>query len=603
MSWWILLNVQTAVSFAALAVFVYLRRPPFPLWPSLFFALVCMTLWSVGELGTVYAPTRAWKHAALVVLYAGSIFLAPACWVTAFRFAEVHDKPFRWARPALIHAPLWLGLVFWLALATNAWHGAFLTPVVGAPNQHHWLWWIAVAVGFSELFAVCALYAVLRYRVRDSAHLRSQATIILVASLLPLLTITAQSLTGPWQWPVDLGLLAGWLMSLLFVVGIYRTRLFDLSPVALREVMKGDPSGVLLANDNGRLLVANPAAKTIFGGLPLTPDADLAQALAPRLRRVRSGTRPGDPQTLWAEIVEHDSISTGELYALDAEPKRWLWITTAPIPLRRGSTSAYSIRVQDVTALYELEQSRREMAARLERDARLRSLGILAGGIAHEINNPVGSILATAQLAQSSRGAENEAELVDDALDTIAHEARRCGEIVKGVLRFARGESNEKWPGRVNDAIRAARDQALSLLEREQATLELDLSNDLPPVQINPTSFEQMFDNLIRNALQAGAGRLDIRSEAIPGGVRVTLRDDGAGIAAEDHTRAFEPFYTGRRIEGGTGLGLSVVHGIVSDHAGEIELEDEPGGGTRIVISLPEAGAVPGGNDRVDRGV
>ncbi|GAF74174.1 unnamed protein product, partial [marine sediment metagenome] len=115
MSWWILLNVQTAVFFAALAVFVYLRRPPLPLWPSLFYALVCMMLWSVGELGTVYAPTVAWKQAALVVLYSGSIFLSPACWITAFRFAEAHDKPFRWARPALIRASLWIAIVLWLA--------------------------------------------------------------------------------------------------------------------------------------------------------------------------------------------------------------------------------------------------------------------------------------------------------------------------------------------------------------------------------------------------------------------------------------------------------------------------------------------------------
>jgi len=251
----------------------------------------------------------------------------------------------------------------------------------------------------------------------------------------------------------------------------------------------------------------------------------------------------------------------------------------------------------------EVEERRRATEALVESEAQLRaserlaSVGTLAAGIAHEINNPVGSILAAAQLAQVLEAEGEDRSTIDRALSDIIREAKRCGGIVRSVLQFARDERTEKWDCRLEDILQRSVRLADTLARTEGAEIELHLPTDAVWVHVNPIQIEQAMLNLIRNALEAGGTHLQIRlsTDEDQGFALVRVEDDGSGIPEADRGRIFEPFYTTRRESGGTGLGLSVVHGIASEHRGQLRIEANEAGGVAALIELPriQAPAVP----------
>jgi polar amino acid transport system substrate-binding protein len=221
---------------------------------------------------------------------------------------------------------------------------------------------------------------------------------------------------------------------------------------------------------------------------------------------------------------------------------------------------------------------------RLRQAERLAAVGTFAAGIAHEINNPVGAILVAAQFAQER---VDDADVVGTALDHIVAEARRSRRIVRGVLEFAGGDSGSRKPCDLNQILRSAREQALPDATERGATLELDLAHALPPVAASEPALDQVLANLVANALEAGARRVRLRSEASAGEVLLEVRDDGRGIPPEHLAHVLDPFFTTRLESGGTGLGLSLAWGIVRGHGGDLELASEPGRGTTVTVRLP----------------
>jgi two-component system NtrC family sensor kinase len=225
----------------------------------------------------------------------------------------------------------------------------------------------------------------------------------------------------------------------------------------------------------------------------------------------------------------------------------------------------------------------------LRESERLASIGTLATGIAHEINNPLGGIVLSAEYALAAKDAPDGSEVVMSALADIVQQANRGGQIVKSVLQFARREPTERWANDLNQIIRAALDTTRSSIEKVGVFMEIELDEALPHVRINPFEMQQVLVNVIQNAVEAGGSRtrITIRSERTPEGVRVTVEDNGPGLSEPEQRRVFDPFYTTRQKEGGTGLGLSIAHGIVAQHEGEISLVSEPGWGTKVTVQLP----------------
>ena len=241
------------------------------------------------------------------------------------------------------------------------------------------------------------------------------------------------------------------------------------------------------------------------------------------------------------------------------------------------------------TALYkhrlECERAAMRDAELRRQEERLSSLETLAAGIAHEINNPVGTILLAAEMGLASH------KHVQQALENIVADAKRCGKIVRNVLRFARGESLNKEQADLNRVIRDASMAVTEYLENMAVSLDVELSSGLPPVTINSGAIEQVVENLLRNAADASncGDTIELRSEIVDNAAQVIVRDRGTGIAPDVLPHIREPFYTTRRTLGGTGLGLSIAHGIVTEHGGVMRFDSAPGEGTTVTVKLPVA--------------
>jgi len=229
---------------------------------------------------------------------------------------------------------------------------------------------------------------------------------------------------------------------------------------------------------------------------------------------------------------------------------------------------------------------RKQVDEALRRTERLSSLGTLAAGTAHEINNPLGTILLAARTAQQ---ALDDPETVRTALDDIVEDTQRTARIVKNLLHFARSGSSARSQQDLNDCIRRAAALARPYGSQRAVSLDLALADEPLPIRANATEIEQVFSNLIRNAIEGSSrgSRVAIESERLDDRVRASVTDRGRGISESDLDRIFDPFFTTRASEGGSGLGLSICHGIVTAHAGTLEVTSEVGVGTRMTLSLP----------------
>ncbi len=233
-----------------------------------------------------------------------------------------------------------------------------------------------------------------------------------------------------------------------------------------------------------------------------------------------------------------------------------------------------------------------EYAVQMEKMA---SVGRLAAVVAHEINNPLSGILTYTKLLKKWLG-QNELdaarrEEVRSSLELVECESRRCGEIVRNLLTFARAAPiNLEWSD-----LNAVVERAIKLLQHQfdlaGVQLQLELAEKLPPVRCDASQIEQVLLALMMNAADAmpRGGILWLRSKKLPDAaeVRLEVQDDGLGIPADVLPHIFEPFFTTKENKRSVGLGLAVSHGIVQRHGGRIEVESEPGRGTKFTVILP----------------
>ncbi|HUO81864.1 MAG TPA: CheR family methyltransferase [Gammaproteobacteria bacterium] len=257
--------------------------------------------------------------------------------------------------------------------------------------------------------------------------------------------------------------------------------------------------------------------------------------------------------------------------------------------------------VQRARGEAELIENQRRLADaetqdKLQRAERLASLGTLAGGIAHEINNPLNAIWMTAELAKQGLSAGRDAARLSELLDRIVAECRRSAAITRGVLSFASRDG--KLPGttvNINATARTLPDLLHRKLERHGAALVLDLDEGLPEIEAHPIEIERILSNLVQNAAEQGAKRITVETAAADegAGIRIRVMDDGPGIPPAIMQRIFDPFFSTRRAAGGTGLGLSLVHRFVDNLGGMVSAANRPAGGAEFVIDLPGAQAAP----------
>jgi two-component system, NtrC family, sensor kinase len=225
----------------------------------------------------------------------------------------------------------------------------------------------------------------------------------------------------------------------------------------------------------------------------------------------------------------------------------------------------------------------------LVQSEKLASLGKMAAGVAHEINNPLTSILINTHLMLEKL--EKRHEFYEN-LSLIADETSRCSQIIKGLLEFARQNPPQKVPISVNELI----ERTTQLLENQASFQNIrivkDLDQSLPPVKLDKSKIQQVFWNLMLNSCQAmpKGGQLSISSKLSPDQKYIEVRfiDNGVGIPKENLNKLFDPFFTTKG--SGTGLGLAVSYGIIHQHLGKIEVKSELGQGTVFTLSFPVEG-------------
>lgn len=243
-------------------------------------------------------------------------------------------------------------------------------------------------------------------------------------------------------------------------------------------------------------------------------------------------------------------------------------------------------RIADIIEKVEIDDHRTRLQEQLRHADRLATIGQLAAGVAHELNEPLGSILGFAQLAK--KGLENPTQAVRD-LEKIEKGALHAREIVRKLLIFARQMPTRKTMVDLNKTIMEATSFFETRCRTSRIEIDMQLDENLPRIEADPAQMNQVLINLVVNAIYAmkTGGRLTVSSSFDENDLILVISDTGYGMTDEVKKQLFIPFFTTKDIHHGTGLGLSVVHGIVTSHNGSIEVESKTGNGAKFTIRLP----------------
>jgi PAS domain S-box-containing protein len=281
-----------------------------------------------------------------------------------------------------------------------------------------------------------------------------------------------------------------------------------------------------------------------------------------------------------------------------AELQRKGYVRYEGLPME--TAAGQQLEVEFVSNVYEVDHQKviqcniRDITERKQAEKqlmitdRLVSIGELASGIAHEINNPLTGIIGLSELVMD---ADVPAEVKSD-LKMIHREARRAATIVQGLLTFARKHPQEKQPVDINNAIA----QVMQLRAYDQKINNINVvtrfAPELPDIVADVFQLQQVFINIITNSeyfmtAEHGRGTLTISTERVDGIVRISFADDGPGIMRKNLEHVFDLFFTTKEVGKGTGLGLSICHGIIAAHGGRIYAESKLGRGATFIVELP----------------
>jgi PAS domain S-box-containing protein len=335
--------------------------------------------------------------------------------------------------------------------------------------------------------------------------------------------------------------------------------------------------GILVVDFDGRITTWNSALEEIFG-------VNRERALRRNIRDVMD-----------ADLVETMRNATGErgwslsetrhIYKFNASTEDGrpltLNISLAPFEVARGVIAGAIIVIENVTERAQLEEQL------LQRE-KLSSIGLLAAGVAHEVNTPLAGISSYAQMLLQQVSDQDPKHKL---LEKIHRQTLRASGIVNNLLNFSRTGDAQFRETDINVVL----EDTLQLLEPQLRSANMEVvrhyGQDLPAAYGSASKLQQVFMNLVINARDAmpAGGRLTISTRLVDTSLVVDFRDTGVGIAPENIARIYDPFFTTKEVGQGTGLGLALSYGIIQEHGGRIFVESRPGEGAHFTIKLPTA--------------
>jgi two-component system NtrC family sensor kinase len=271
----------------------------------------------------------------------------------------------------------------------------------------------------------------------------------------------------------------------------------------------------------------------------------------------------------------------------DGSTKHWM---VSKIPMRDAETG----EVSHVITVGEDITVRVEAIHAVARADKLAAVGRLAAGVVHEINNPLATISACAEALEQrvDEGSFDGSDVIEDLneyLGLIKSEAFRCKSITTGLLDFSRLRTGDRHPLDLADILRSSAKLISHQKRNSDVKIELDIADDVPMVNADGGQLQQAVIALATNAIDAmpDGGTLTFRVYAEPRRIAIEIEDTGVGIPTEDLSKVFEPFFTTKEVGKGTGLGLAVCYGIITDHGGRLSARSTVGKGTTFTIFLP----------------
>ena len=273
----------------------------------------------------------------------------------------------------------------------------------------------------------------------------------------------------------------------------------------------------------------------------------------------------------------------------------WMWVRGEAEKDSEGNIISLWGAAWDITEQKKLEEEKINMFAHLNQQQRLESIGTLAGGVAHEINNPLNGIMNYGQLILDSSDGEN-----SEYAKEIVRETNRIAVIVKDLLQFSRDEKKEHSYANIKDIIENTLSLIKTVIKSDQINLQIDIPEDMPDLKCRSQQIQQVIMNLLTNARDALIEKYEGYNEdkiiklyctqfnkENRRWVRITIEDHGNGIPEASKGRIFEPFFSSKSRDRGTGLGLYISYVIVKDHHGELTFETEEGIYTKFYVDLP----------------
>lgn len=294
----------------------------------------------------------------------------------------------------------------------------------------------------------------------------------------------------------------------------------------------------------------------------------------------------------WAELLPsdwHQSVRE----SLAAETPTAVELSLGGRTLAVTTFRATAPEPERTVLVFEDQTDRRRLQERLVQSEKLSAIGQLIAGVAHDLNNPLTSVVGFADFLAETADVPSR---LREPLRVIQQEAERASKIVKNLLSFARRQERRQLAS-LTPILEATIGLFRNQLSGERIALQLDLDPDLPDLDLSPNQVQQVFVNLIQNAAQAiisvhRPGTVRVRARRWMEGVAVDVSDDGPGMLSQVAERVFEPFFTTKDEGQGTGLGLSISQGIIKEHGGRITLATAPGAGATFTVEFPAR--VPG---------
>lgn len=405
-------------------------------------------------------------------------------------------------------------------------------------------------------------------------------------NLDPLYADISQHNRVVWVWTV-----LGFATLFLVLVGIVwrasrrieaQTREIAESEVRYRTLVQSAQDSIMSFDHAGTITLFNAAAENMFGysagemiGKPvesLVAWKHLSDGESAIKRFLETSEATGPGKTIEVDGVRGD----GQVFPMELS-----------LSVAEDDNASITGIMRDISERKAAEA----MEQQLQHAGRLLTLGELAAGVAHELNNPLAAVQGYAQLLTSRKDLDDS---VRADLDTIYGEAQRASRITGNLLSFSRSHEPQKSPTLVNEVVETSVELHAYRMRVNNVDILMELDQGIPAMMADAHQLQQVFANLITNAEQAiaqahGKGTLRIKTQTVGEMVQITFTDDGPGIPPENMDKIFESFFTTKEVGKGTGLGLSICHKIVQNHGGDLRVESKLEEGTTFSVEIPIA--------------